>query len=124
MRLELSNGDYFYVNQGNTKLLNVNDKAYIVSNDTLYGILDDGTRLRLTPSGNYRTGYDLYHLQEYVRGSDGYYEWVETNNYIVGSSIPYSMNADDTYNFDNFSFSQIGIVIILILCFFTVFKRR
>lgn len=124
MRLELSNGEYFYVTQGNTKLLNVNNKAYIVSNDTLYGILDDGTRLRLSPSGNKRTGYDLYHLQEYVQDVDGYYEWVNTNNYIVGSSIPYSMNADDTYNFDNFSFSQIGIVIILILCLFTVFKRR
>ena len=124
MRLELSNGEYFYVNQGNTKLLNVNNKAYIVSNDVLYGILDDGTRLRLTPSGGYRTGYDLYHLQEYVQGSDGYYSWVDTNNYIVGSSIPYSMNADDTYNFDNFSLSQICIVIILILSLFTVFKRR
>ena len=124
MRLELSNGEYIYVNQGNIKLLNVDDKAYIVSNDTLYGILDDGTRLRLSPSGIYRTEYDLYHLQEYVQDSNGYYSWIDTSNYIVGSSIPYSMNADDTYNFDNFSFSQIGVVIILILCLFTVFKSR
>ena len=124
MRLELSNGEYFYVNQGNTKLLNVNNKAYIVSNDTLYGILDDGTRLRLTPTRSYHSEYDLYHLQQYAQGIDGDYSWVNTNEYIIGSSIPYSMNADDTYNFDNFSFSQIGIVIILILCLFTVFKRR
>lgn len=120
MRLELSNGDVAYFEQNNIRLQEINGSTYIVGNTTLYGITENGQRVRLYASKSDTS--DMHTLDFYEYSSR--WGWVDSNVEIVWNSVPPSMRADDTYNFDNFSLSQIGIVIILILSLFTVFKRR
>lgn len=126
MKLLLSNGEYLYVGETNARLLDVNNRAYLVDNNTLYGITDDGTRYRLnhTTSGS---SLDSYHLQEYVYTSSAYggsWSWQDTSIYITSSSIPPSLNSDNTYNFEDFNPSLLLVFILSAFIILNAFKRR
>lgn len=134
MKLLLSNGEYFYVQQNNIKLLNSNNSVFVVGGDILYGVTEDGSRYRIDPD------YDNSHLQEatwtsrvidavYDPSTDTYEEiygdaltWVDTN-ITISSPIPSSMNSDDTFNFDNFGISLLLVFALSIFVSFRVFNR-
>lgn len=124
MRLLLNNDEYLYVGSTSARLLMVNNRAYLVDNNTLYGVTDDGTRYRLnhTTSGS---SLDSFHLQEYVYTPSAYggsWTWQDTSLYIT--YIPSSLNADDTFNFDNFSPSLLLTFILAVIVILNAFKRR
>lgn len=132
MRLALSNDEWFYVEQNNVKLVDINGEYHIVGGSILYGVSESGTRYRLNPDVS-TSFFEEYSVSSQIVGSE--YD-VEEDVYIpvyadVGSwsltnltldtnySIPNSMNANDTYNFDNFSSSY---VLVLLLVMFIVFR--
>lgn len=134
MILYLSNGDKFYVEQNNIKLLQNNNHIYVVGDNSLFGITEDGTRYCINPE------YDNEHLKEgvfvrrvvdaiYDPATDTYeniygdvFEWQDTNITLTGN-IPSSMNADDTYNFDNFGIPMLLVFLVAIFVSFRVFNR-
>lgn len=133
MKLLLSNGHYFYVQQDNIKLVDINNHINIVGNDILYGIDDTGTRYRLNPSSSTTHLEDVSqetqiigsYWDEYTEQYEAVYDdvdvWSLTN--ITLENIPISMNADDTYNFSNLNPSLILIFILAIFISFRVFNR-
>lgn len=121
MRLLLSDGSYAYFEQNNVKLQKINNKTYIVGNTTLYGVTEDGERVRLYASKSDTS--DLYTLDYYEYGGSRW-GWNDSNVSIVWDSVPPSMRADDTFNFDNFNPSLILTVFLAVFVVFCVFKRR
>lgn len=110
MRILLSNGDYAYTNNTESRLLDINNKAYLVG-DNLNIVSDSST---------YRLSIDSpVYLEEYDNQ-----EWVETDLYIPSDSIPQSLNADDTFNFEGFGLPLLLTVFFSVFVVFCVFKRR
>lgn len=127
MKVELTNGDIAYIEQGTAKLVELNNHTCIVGNSTIYGVTENGDRFRLSPTYSGSTGYNLYSLDYYEYVSSNYggsYQWVSSNDEIEWSSVPVSMYADDTYNFDNFGLTLPFIVFLAIFIIFCIFKRR
>lgn len=120
MRLELTNGDVAYFEQNNIRLQEINGSTYIVGNTTLYGITENGERVRLYASLS--DSSDMHTLDFYEYNSR--WGWVDSNVGIVWDSVPPSMRADDTFNFDNFNPSLLITVFLSIFIVFCVFKRR
>lgn len=125
MKLELSNGRTFYVQQKDIKLQQINNKTYIIGNDVLYGVDDTGTKWRLYPTESDTS--DMYSLDyyDYVPSSSSYnrWQWVDTNVQIEWESVPPSMKADDTFNFDNFGLNLGFFIFLGIFIIFFIFKR-
>lgn len=120
MKLELSNGDVAYFEQNNIRLQQINGSTYLVGNTTLYGITENGERVRLYASKS--DSSDMHTLDFYEYNSR--WGWVDSNVEIVWDSVPPSMRADDTFNFDNFNPSLLLTVILSVFVVFCVFKRR
>lgn len=114
MRLELSNGDYAYFSTDGIKLVKIDNTIYNCSNSTMYGIDENGTRVRLNSNINQNSSnpYNNYQLQYYTQYGNSY-TWI--TNDITIENIPPSLNADDTFNFESFPISLIGIFILIIL---------
>lgn len=134
MILHLSNGDTFYVQQDNIKLVKLNNSIHIVGNDILYGITDNGTRYRLNPESS-TTRLEIAGTENrvvdaiYDPVTDTYDEiyadvpvW-NLSSITLSDNIPSSMNADDTYNFDNFGLSMLLVFALAIFVSFRVFNR-
>lgn len=127
MRLELTNGDIAYVEQDNIKLVELDGHTCIVGNTTLYGVTENGERFRLSPSYSSSTGFNIYKLDYYEYVSSNYggsYQWVSSSDEIEWTSVPVSMYADDTYNFDNFGLTLPFMVFLAVFVIFCIFKRR
>lgn len=127
MRVELTSGEIAYIEQGDIKLVEIDGHTSIVGNTALYGVTENGERFRLNPSFSSNSGYNLYNLDYYEYVSSNYggsYQWVSSNDEIEWSSVPVSMYADDTYNFDNFGLTLPFIVFLAVFVIFCVFKRR
>lgn len=126
MRVLLSNGEYLYIGVTNARLLSIGSRAYLVDNNTLYGITDDGTRYRLNHTTSGST-LNSYNLQEYVYTPSAYggsWSWSDTNLYISSSTIPPSLNADSTFNFEDFNPSLLLTFILATIVILLAFKRR
>lgn len=124
MRLKLSNNRDLYVSQNNIKLQEINNRTYITGNDVLYGVDNTGVRWRLTPSQSDTT--DMYSLDfyEYVRSGTTYrWQWTDSTTTILWDSVPPSMRADDTFNFDNFGVSLPLVIFLAVFIIFGVHKR-
>lgn len=120
MKLELSNGDVAYFEQNNIRLQEINGSTYLVGNTTLYGMTENGERVRLYASKS--DSSDMHTLDFYEYNSR--WGWVDSNVEIVWDSVPPSMRADDTFNFDNFNPSLLITIFLSIFVVFCVFKRR
>lgn len=120
MKLDLTNGDVAYFEQNNIRLQQINGSTYLVGNTTLYGITENGERVRLYSSMS--DSSDMHTLDFYEYNSR--WGWVDSNVEIVWDSVPPSMRADDTFNFDNFNVSLILTVFLSVFIVFCVFKRR
>ena len=109
MRILLSNGDYGYTNNSNSRLVDYNDKATLV-----------GENLYLSSNNNiYRLSIDSpTYLEEYYNN-----EWTETEIYIPSDSIPHSLNADDTFNFEGFGTCLVLTSLFAVFCIFNAFKK-
>lgn len=121
MKLELSNGNDLYVSQNNIKLQQINNKTYITGNDTLYGVDSNGTRWRLNPSQSDTS--DMYTLDYYTYSSQYRWNWADSNVTIKWESVPPSMRADDTFNFDNFGVPLVLTIFLAVFIIFGVHKR-
>lgn len=137
MRVGLSNDEWFYIEQNDIKLVLINDKFHIVGGQILYGISESGERYRLNPdvSTCYLEKFSIestvvdsvYNAEEDVY--DPVYAdvptWTLTNLTLDSEhfSIPSSMNANDTYNFDNFGLSHLFVIFIAVFVAFRVFKH-
>ena len=136
MRLKLSNDDIFYIEQDDIKLVNIDDDIHIVGNNILYGIDENGNRLRLNPSSSTTRLEQLTTVNQVVSVNYSYDEnnelieepvyddvdtWQLTN--LTLTSIPISMNANDTFNFDCFNLSFLLTFFIAIFISFRVFNR-
>lgn len=134
MRLQLSNGDYIYVQQNNIKLVDINGDINIVGNDILYGITENGVRYRLNPEIS-TTRLEIAGTENRI--IDAIYDPVtDTYDEIYGDvpvwnlttvtlngNIPISMNANDTFNFDCFNATFLLTFILAIFVSFRVFNR-
>lgn len=119
MKLELTDGTKVYVEQSNIKLQEIDNDTHIVGGQTLYGITEDTERFCIDPD---ISTTDVL-MKEYDAETDTY-NWVSINKQIEWDSVPVSMYADDTYNFDNYASPLPFIVFIAIFIVFCVFKRR
>ena len=119
MRLELTDGTEVFIEQNNIKLQEIDNDTHIVGGQTLYGITEDTERFCINPD---ISTTDVL-TQEYDAETDTY-NWVSINEQIEWDSVPKSMYADDTFNFENFSLNHIFIVFLSIFIIFCVFKRR
>ena len=126
MKLKLSNGHDLYIQQNDIKLQQINNKTYIVGNETLYGVDDTGVKWRLSPSQSDTT--DMFTLDYYdeVNTSSSYYRWVwvDSSVQIEWDSVPPSMIADDTFNFDNFGLNLGFFIFLGVFIVFFIFKRK
>ena len=120
MKLDLTNGDVAYFEQNNIRLQQINGSTYLVGNTTLYGMTENGDRVRLYSSIS--DSSDMHTLDFYEYNSR--WGWVDSNVEIVWDSVPPSMRADDTFNFDNFNPSLLLTVLLAVIVVFCVFKRR
>lgn len=134
MRLLLSNGHYFYVEQNDVKLVNIDDNICIVGNTPLYGVDDTGKRYRLNPSSSITRLEDVTsenqligsYWDEDTQQYEGVYDDVDVwslTSITLDGTIPTSMNADDTFNFDNFNCSLLLVFCLAIFVSFRVFSR-
>ena len=122
MRLITSDGEYIYVEENGFLLQEVDGKSYLVGDTSLFGITDNGDRVRLTSEINDTS--NLYNL-EYFEGIDETGPiWTQSNEYIEWESVPPSLRADDTFNFRNFNIELISVVLLALFIVFCVFKRR
>lgn len=127
MKIELTNGDIAYIEQSTIKLVDIEGHTSLVGGSTLYGVTENGERFRLTPTYSSSTGFDLCKLDYYQWVASTYggsYQWVASNDEIEWSSVPVSMYADDTYNFDNFGLTLPFVIFFAVFIVFCVFKRR
>lgn len=136
MRFGLSNDEWFYVEQNDIKLIEIDGDYHIVGGQILYGISESGTRYRLNPDVStkyfeeYTTEYRIIDAI-YDPVNDTYEEvygdvpvWTLTDITLdTGFAIPNSMNANDTYNFDNFSIPMLLVFAVAIFVSFRVFNR-
>lgn len=119
MKLELTDGTEIYVEQSNIKLQEIDNDTHIVGGQALYGITEDAERFCINPD---ISTTDVL-MQEYDEETQSY-NWVSIGESIEWESVPVSMYADDTYNFDNFNLSLIFTVFLSVFIIFCVFKRR
>lgn len=119
MKLELTDGTEVYIEQNNIKLQEIDNDTHIVGGQPLYGITEDSERFCVIPD---ISTTDVL-MQEYDAETDSY-NWVSINEQIEWDSVPKSMYADDTFNFENFSLNHIFTVFLSVFIIFCVFKRR
>lgn len=122
MRLLTNEGNYIYIEENGALLQEIDEKSYLVGNTPLYGITDNGDKVRLTPDVGDTS--NLYNLEYFDKSSEEGNLWTQSNEYIDWTSVPPSLRADDTYNFRNYNIELISIVILAIFVVFCVFKRR
>lgn len=135
MRFGLSNDKWFYVQENDVKLLDIEGTIHVVGDECLYGLDEDGTRLRINPSTS------TYLLEEYeitqqvvdtvYDAENDVYEpvyadvgtWIPTDIQLSEYYIPPSMNANDTFNFNNLNPSLLLTFFLAIFVVFRIFHR-
>lgn len=136
MRLALSNDEWFYVEQDNIKLVDIDGDIHIVGGSILYGVSESGTRYRLNPDVS--TVYlEEFTTESQIVGSeydaeedvytpiyDDVAVWQLTDITLDSNyDIPNSMKANDIFNFDNFGVSYIFMIFLSIFIAFRIFSR-
>lgn len=137
MRLALSNDEWIYVQQNDIKLVYIDGYYHVVGDECLYGISESGTRYRINPSNSTYLVEEYEIVQQVV---DTIYDvendtydpvyadigvWTPTEMTLdINYAIPTSMNANDTFNFDNFSVSYLLTFFLAIFVLFRIFVKK